>query len=281
MNPTAAPDAAADVAARVPNALVVPLDGSDFAARAVPVARRFAAAFGSEVVALTTPHSIDQSTWEETPAWLAALVAEPSDVPIRAVVTVTPDPGDAVVAEVAAHPGAAVCMATRARGAIASGVLGNVAQDIVRRVDAPILLVGRHCATESPAHGPIVVAHDGSSAADAVLAPARAWAHACDVPLVLVSVCQPLDTTTPDHPGAALRDACRRLGPTARLEVVVASFAAGAIRDLAHELDASLVALATHGHTGAAAVSMGRVASWVTRESACPVLVVRPPTLSG
>ena len=281
MRPTAVTDPAADPPVSVPNALVVPLDGSDFAVRAVPVARRFAGCFGGQVVAITTPRSIDRSTWDETPAWLATLVAEPSDVPVRAVVAATTEPADAVVAEVSAHPGAAVCMATHARGAIASGALGNVAQDIVRRVGVPVLLVGHHCEIDTRVRGPIVVAHDGSAAADAVLAPARAWAHACDVPLVLVYVYHPLDAVTPTHPDAVFEDACRRLGPSARLEVVAASFPAGAIRDLAHELDASLIALATHGHTGAAAVSMGRVASWVTRESACPVLVVRPPTLSG
>jgi nucleotide-binding universal stress UspA family protein len=282
MRPAAVPEPAiGDGSAKVPNTLVVPLDGSDFAVRAVPVARRFAAAFGGEVVAVTTRHSIERSARDETPAWLAALVTEPSDVPLRAVVAPTTEPGDAVVAEVAAHPGAAVCMATHARGAIVSGALGNVAQDIVRRAGVPVLLVGRHCAIDNPTRGPVVVAHDGSAAADAVLAPARAWAHACDVPLVLVYAYHPLDAATPVRPDAVLEDACDRLGPSARLEVVAASFAAGAIRDLAHELDASLVALATHGRTGAASVSMGRVASWVTRESSCPVLVVRPPALTG
>ena len=172
-------------------------------------------------------------------------------------------------------------MATHARGPIGSGALGNVAQDVVRRVATPVLLVGRHCSVEERTGGPVVVAHDGSAAADAVLAPARAWAHAADVPLVLVYAYHPLDASTKVHPDDALATARRTLGPSARLEVVASSFAPGAIRDLAHELDASLVALATHGESGRAAVCMGRVASWVTRESPCPVLVVRPPELSG
>jgi nucleotide-binding universal stress UspA family protein len=279
MRPTATPDPVSADGDNAPRTLVVPLDGSDFAARAVPVARWFARAFGAEVVALTTPHSIDPSTRDETPAWLGALIAEPSDVPVRASVAATVDVADAVVAELAAHPDAAVCMTTH--GAIGSGVLGNVAQEILRRADVPVLLVGRHCATDQVARGPVVVSHDGSAAADAVLAPARAWAHACDVPLVLVHAYHPLDAASSSRPDAVLDEARRRLGPSARLEVVATSFAAGAIRDVAHELGATLVALATHGHTGSAAVSMGRVASWVTRESPCPVLVVRPATLSG
>jgi nucleotide-binding universal stress UspA family protein len=271
----------ADVGASVPTSFVVPVDGSDFASRAVTVARRYATTFGGDVVVVTTPHTIDRSTWKEVPAWLAALTSEPSEVPVSSVVACTTKPAEAIVAEVEARPGSAVCMGTHARGPIGSGALGNVAQQVLRRVDGPVLLLGRHCEVDRPARGPIVVAHDGSPAADAILAPVRAWAHACNVPLVLVHAYHPLDVATPVHPDAALEDACRRLGPGARLEVVPSSFAAGAIREYAHEVDASLIALATHGHTGAGALAMGRVASWVTRESPCPVLVVRPTGLAG
>ena len=144
-----------------------------------------------------------------------------------------------------------------------------------------MLLVGRHCVIDDADHGPMVVAHDGSEAADAVLAPALAWASACGFPLVLVHVYHPLDVVTPERLDDAVVSARARLGgPDVKLEVVASSFPAGAIRDLAHELDASAIAISTHGHTGAAPVSMGRVASWVTRESPCPVLTVRPPKLS-
>jgi nucleotide-binding universal stress UspA family protein len=272
---------AGDVHGRVPGTLVVPLDGSDYAERALPVARRFAAAFGADVTALTTPHSLDRTTWDETPAWLTAIVTEPSPVPVRGVVVPMLDPADAVQAEVTAHAGAAVCMATHARGPIGSGALGNLAQDVVRRVEVPVLLVGRHCDVDDLTDGPVVVAHDGSSAADAVLATARAWAHARDLPIVVVTVRRPLDGGMPAQHDRAIDEACRRLGPDARLEVVTASFAPGAIRDLAHELDASLIALTTHGHGAPGHFCVGRVASWVTRESACPVLLVRPRDFSG
>jgi nucleotide-binding universal stress UspA family protein len=230
---------------------------------------------------VTTPHTIDRSTWKEVPAWLAALTSEASEVPVKSVVACTTNPAEAIVAEVQARTGSVVCMGTHARGPIGSGALGNVAQQVLRRVGGPVLLLGRHCDADLPVNGPVVVAHDCSPAADAVLLSARAWAHACDAPLVLLHVYHPLDVATPAHPDAAIEDACRRLGPGARLEVVPSSFPAGALRDFAHEVDASMIALATHGHTGAGALAMGRVASWVTRESPCPVLVVRPTGLAG
>ena len=274
-----APTAPADDAT-VPTRLVVPLDGSDFAARAVPVACGFAARFGAEVVAVTTPQSLDARA-DETPAWLAELAAQPWDVPLRTVVALADDPATAVANQVAEGPGAAVCMATHARGPIGSTALGNVARDVLRRAGVPVLLVGRHCEVDGHRQGPMVVAHDGSAAADAVVAPARVWAAACGVPLVLVHVYHPLDAETPTNPAGAVLAARDHLGRDTRLEVVPGSFPAGVIRDLAHELDASAIAVGTHGHTGSAEVAMGRVASWVARESACPVLAVRSTTLDA
>ena len=264
----------------MPSVLVVPLDGSDFAQRAVAVACRYALAFDAEVVAVTTPQTIEEGSQVESPAWLTALTADTPDARIRTVVAAADDPAHAVAELVAQTEGAAVCMATHARGAIGSAALGNVAQRVLREVPTPVLLVGRHCVIDDADHGPMVVAHDGSEAADAVLAPALAWASACGFPLVLVHVYHPLDVVSPERLDDAVVSAHTRLGVGARLEVVASSFPAGAIRDLAHELDASAIAISTHGHTGTASVSMGRVASWVTRESPCPVLTVRPAKLS-
>ena len=64
------------VGLEVPSALVVPLDGSDFAQRAVPVACRFAVAFDAEVVAVTTPQTIEEGAQLEPPTWLTALSAD-------------------------------------------------------------------------------------------------------------------------------------------------------------------------------------------------------------
>jgi len=167
-------------------------------------------------------------------------------------------------------------MSTHARGVVGTAALGNVAEHVVREVGVPVLLVGPHCAEAPFEHGPVVVCHDGSPAADAILEPARVWARGLDAPIVLVHVYHPLDTATADDPQSVINPALASLGRGARAEVIAGSFAAGAIRNLAHELDASMIALSTHGHRGLSRVVMGSVASWVTREGPCPVLAVRP-----
>jgi nucleotide-binding universal stress UspA family protein len=265
----------------VPSTLIVPVDGSDFASRALPIAVSIGDRFGADVVALTTPMTLGPDHASAIPDWLATLVAKVASPRVSARVAADDDPARAVAGVVATSRQPAVCMATHARGPIGTAALGNVSQQVLRSVAVPVLLVGRHCDDAMSEHGPVVVCHDGSPAADAVLAPAKAWAHALGVPLVLVHVYHPLDVPTAQDPTAAIDPAIEFLGPDVRAEVVASSFPAGAIRDLAHEADASMIAISTHGRTGAARVVMGSVAEWVTREASCPVLTVRPDDLVG
>jgi nucleotide-binding universal stress UspA family protein len=262
-----------------PSTFVVPLDGSDYSLRAVPVASWYATRFDADVVAVTSPTGLALDERAPTPVWLAELVADERYPRLRACVAADRDPVDAVASLVAANRDPVVCMATHARGTVGTAVLGNVAEHVVREIGVPVLLVGRHCAETPRDEGPIVVCHDGSSAANAILGPARAWARGLDLPIVLVHVYHPLDTVTAADPAGAIRPALEFLGPNTRAEVIASSFAAGAIRDLAHEHDATMIALSTHGQRGLARVVMGSVASWVTRESPCPVLAVRPDRL--
>ena len=189
----------------VPSAFVVPLDGSDFSLRAVPVARRFAAAFGADLRAVTTPQTLDASDRSTMPSWLETLVADTAVPRLTATVADGDDPALAVAELVAAIPDSAVCMTTHARGPIGTAALGNVAQQVLRQVAAPVLLVGRHCAEGAPARGPMLIAHDGSVAADAVLPAARGWAHACGFPVVLVYAYHPLDVPATERPLDAVR----------------------------------------------------------------------------
>lgn len=267
---------AEELEALVPSTVVVPLDGSDFSLRALPFASWLAERVHADLFAMTTPQSIDDAHRLDTPVWLSALRSAGYPHFTDAVID-DEDPARAVARVVAMRSRSAVCMATHARGVLGSIALGNICERVLRSVDVPVLLVGRHCADRPNADGPVVVCHDGSPAADAIVAPARAWALVAGLALVVVNV----HPTGAGSTGAmeAVEPALDALGPGTSLELVTGSFPAGAIRDVAHELDASMIAMSTHGRTGAARVAMGSVASWVTRESMCPVLTVRPSEL--
>ncbi len=155
----------------MPRVFLVPLDGTDFSLRAVAIAERFAAAFDADVRAFTTPQTLDASERSAMPTWLESLVADTTYARFSASVVEGEDLATVVAEQVAATPGSVVCMATHSRGPIGSVALGNVAAQVLHQVDVPALLVGPHCSEHAPRHGPMLVAYDGSAAADAVLAP--------------------------------------------------------------------------------------------------------------
>ena len=265
----------------VPTTIVVPVDGSDLSLRAAPVASWLAEHFDASVYALTAAATHEGHDGTGTPPWLEALATDARYPRLRAAVAETDDPVVAVSAFVAAHPDSAVCMATHSQGALTAAALGSVAARVVREVGVPVLLVGGQCVAPRDDTGPMVVCHDGSPGADAILAPARAWARGLDVPIVLAHVHHPLDFGTPQRSTDAIEAALEFLGAGTCLETVADPFAAGAIRELAHELDASLIALNTHSRPDSSDVAMGSVASWVTRESPVPVLTIRPSVTNG
>jgi nucleotide-binding universal stress UspA family protein len=146
------------------------------------------------------------------------------------------------------------------------------------RPGSDALVVGPHCSGQVMLDGPVVVTFDGSDRAAAVFPVARWWAHHLDVPIVLAHMWAPIDAL--DHGSeifGAVRTALAELGPSAQFEPVHTSYPAGAIRELAHELDASLIAMSSLGAEARPDSVIGHVAARVIRESPCPVLLHHPP----
>ena len=156
----------------------------------------------------------------------------------------------------------------------------HVAEDVspvLAHADSPVLVVGPHCSDEVFVDGPIVVPFDGSACAASIFPTARAWAHRLVVPIVLTHMWTPLDAV--DRGSEifhAVRDALAAVGPSASFEPIRTSYPAGAIRELAHELDASLVAMSSLGADARPGDVIGHVAARVVRECPCPVLLQRP-----
>ncbi len=235
----------------VPFAFLVPLDGSSVAERALPVARVVSTGFGASLRAANVPAVPDDPTKDEIGDFLA-------DVATGTQASV-------------------ICLSWRAHTEHNPCGLPDLADRVLQRLNGPALIVGPHCSSGSfDVGGPVVVCHDGTAASSAILAPASTWATALDVPIYLIHVTDPRDVTSDRDPRANIAGALDQLGPSARVEVVRSSLPAGAIRDLAHEIDASIVAMSTHGKTSLERTSLGSVTAWVVREAFCPVLVTRP-----
>src|SRR5689334_3886785 len=122
----------------VPKTVLVPLDGSDVAARALPVGVDLASGFDADVLLVTTTQT-RRSDRMVRPVWLDAAAAS---VTGPAVTTrfVDEHPADAAIRSVAADaPDATICMATHGRGTLGTAILGSVAQDVVREAQRPVV----------------------------------------------------------------------------------------------------------------------------------------------
>ena len=265
----------------IPKTLVVPLDGSDFAQRAVAIAAELAGSFDAELVLMTTPLTDDEELRDVPPRWLGEAATASGFPHVRTVLGRDDHAGVAIADLVAGLPDAAVCMSTHGHGRVASAALGSVATDVVRRVSAPVVLVGPDSVDEPNANGWMVVSHDGSEAADAILAPARTWARALGLLVTVVHVLHPLDVEGAQAPTTGVEHVVSYFGEGTTVRVLRSSYPAGAILDLVESVRPLLVAMATHGRTGLARITLGSVATDVVRSCRCPVLVTRPAALGN
>ena len=268
--------------------IVVPLDGSTFAERAVRPAVAIAARLANARVLLVScaPDDIDATQHQLDDR--AELFSDVVDVDTRIIRN--GDPADAILATVAAESDALLCMATHGRGGLRATVLGSVANRVVCRSTQPILLVGPRCRTSLlPAErGRLLVCSDGSSVSDSIVPVAAAWCDRLRLEAWLTEVVGPDEDPEPahrPHPNREVDAASARLHvlaahlstPTTPASTKVLHGSPGSsIAWFAERLPAALIAMATHGRSGLTRITMGSVANEVVRHAPCPILITRP-----
>jgi nucleotide-binding universal stress UspA family protein len=206
-----------------------------------------------------------------------------------------------------------VVMTTHGRGGLERAWLGSVADQLVRSLEVPLLLIrptDGSRAEGSPTEGSgisgregeprleeILVPLDGSRLAEAALPPALAVASLFGARLALVQGVEPVvmlvDAPTPfarnmDQELSALKrqeakdyldDIAERAGaqgvPT-RGTAVLSSGPLEAIQAAVKAPGVGMIALATHGRGGLRRLVLGSVADKLVRAGDLPVLVTRP-----
>jgi nucleotide-binding universal stress UspA family protein len=267
--------------------IVVPLDGSPFAERAVRPACSIAARLGSARVLLMqcAPDNVDVAQRQLDDR--AALFSEVADVEARLVGN--GDPAEVILATVATEPDAVLCMATHGRGGIGAAVLGSVAKQVVCRSNGPLVLVGPRSrrALLQAERGRMLVSSDGSDFSNSIVPTAATWCERLDLEPWLTEVVGPDEDPEPAHrpvPNREVEAARERLdtlaaefrpATTARIEVLHGA-PGRSIPSFAERLPAALIAIATHGRSGLTGITMGSVANEVVRHAPCPVLITRP-----
>ncbi len=258
----------------IPSSIVVPLDGSDFAERAVSVATALATRLGARLVLMTAGWLDDLRTADD---YLREVGTTLSGVDMEVVVRDEFHPPTAIRAVVADRPGSAVCMTTHGRGGFRWAMLGSVAEELVGVSAEPVLLVGPRCRPDwSPARGGIMLCHDGSAATATVLGAACEFARAFEQEISITTVIHPLDVEDAERPEYLFTDleaAVARTGLVPHASLLRSSYPAGAIADAAEVLPASMIVMATLGRTGLERAVVGSVTMGVLNLAPCPVLV--------
>jgi nucleotide-binding universal stress UspA family protein len=249
---------------------VVPLDDSDFAERAVPVAETLARRLGGSVLLAPTAEARMRAlTYRAEPGHslpapteIAAALVAPAAPSVRRIVHDT--------------TGGVLCMSTHGRGAVGWAVLGSFTEAVLREHDAPVILVGSHCHASWDRGSYILVCVDGARGDDPVVPVAIHWARALGLSVHVAHVMHPLDVEGATHPDRivdAVVNQFTAAGVDAAPRFMRASYVAGAIADEAAYEPAALIAMNTHGRKGFARFALGSVAMATVGLAPCPVLV--------
>ena len=181
--------------------------------------------------------------------------------------------------------GALLCMTTHGRSGLGEVFLGSVAEAVVRRSPAPIVLIGPHVESQWRLDdAPVtVVGYDGSAPArDAALGAGRLTAELGGT-IRLIEVVRPSDiVTTPRFPAGDV-DGLERLVGDLKERGVPAAFdvrdgfdPADLLVAQAQRLNGALVAVASHGRAGMKRLALGSVTMRIVRHAPCPVFVTGP-----
>jgi nucleotide-binding universal stress UspA family protein len=178
-----------------------------------------------------------------------------------------------------------IVMVTHGLGSVGRFFLGSVADELIRRGGAPVLLVPRRDPPAGLLPHPeltrLIIPLDGSPLAEEALGPSLHLARVMEATeCTLLRVLDPaVSAKTQADAEAYLAVLVRRVQDgrlQARTRIALANQPAKAILEEAARQPGSLIGMATHGRGGATRLLLGSVADKVIRAATVPVLVYRP-----
>jgi len=274
--------------------VLVPLDGSELAARILGPVRRLLTARATGGSHVTVLRAIDDrgdpdsgkterrlvDARRETEGLLAGLVKAGIHTALHLE---RGDPAEQILAAAESDRPDLLAMTTHGRTGLDRLVRGSVAERVLRRCPVPLLLATARAtistAPEAPFTQRILVPLDGSELAAAILPLVGKLLRAFHAEAVLLRVGPSQRRGDAERAGrlaATLDPAAEVLREAGahRVERRVAfTHPALGILDALAETRCDLVAMSTHGRSGASRWWLGSVAETVLRECPCPLLV--------
>jgi nucleotide-binding universal stress UspA family protein len=258
---------------------VVPLDSSAFAERALPVATTLARCTGGGLLLV----SVENHGPLRPDEYLHEIARCPRPVPVETIGVSDTYPADAIVKVVGESDDRIVCMTSHGRGGLRWGILGSVAEEVVRRAERPTLLIGRHCREDFSQAANLLACVDGSESAARIAPAALEWAERLGLTVHAAIVVHPLDRESAEHPEALLGPMVEQFGgpERAKATMLTSRYPEGTLADYAADLPAAIIATNSHARTGLARFAIGSTTMALLHQAPCPLLVTASPTAAG
>ncbi|MBI3966230.1 MAG: universal stress protein [Chloroflexi bacterium] len=282
--------------------IVVPLDGSQLAERALPYASALARLGGGRLILVRAAMAHIFPGQDVEAAQIA--VTERAETELTDVTNrlradrldVEPhlcydDAASAILGVTDRVKADLIVMSTHGRSGLGRWIYGSVADEVLRHAQVPVLLVPSVCERTWPEGRPlrILVPLDGSELAESALIPARDLAQQVGAEIVLLRIVEPIvagypetypfdiepDLNTVESYVTNLASELRQAGLSV---TAVADFGYPVSRIVATatEKQADLIVMATHGHGGIARLVLGSVATGVAQRAHTPLFLSRP-----
>ncbi len=284
--------------------IAVLLDGSAYAAQALPITRLLCKATGAELTLFSTVKNHTpalQSSYAETArqreTYLSALTTEFCNSGIQTVYAIRPGQvADAIADFVLEEDIDLVITSTTGKSGVRHWPSGGVSTKLMQRISRPVLLVPTaqdisHPNGEAYSIKRILVALDGSITSEGSLPYARALAQIFESQVYLLAVPEVPQTTEYRAPSEVLErlrsraeiEMAKFLEAVARtiredgIEVtplVAGSLPARTILSMAAEREVDLIMMTTHGRGGLDLLFSGSVAQRVVANAESPVFMM-------
>ena len=257
--------------------VLVALDGRQTTPAALTAATTLAQAWRARLDPVHVPHDRSGPPPETHPA---ARLLDPGD------------PAETLLAEAGRDADATLLvLGTRARTAATEAVFGSVCSTVLRRMAAPMVIVGPAAAPPERQPRRIVVPVDGSTTADTILPVVSRWAGSLHCSLHLVHVIYPPgdvrqgEVRLPEEVDQVVErlrshvDTLASEGVESTWQLHEATSSGAGIVDHAQRNHADLIAMSTHGRSALARLLVGSTTMEVLRRTRLPVLTLRPTGL--
>jgi nucleotide-binding universal stress UspA family protein len=251
--------------------IIVPFAGDEPSRRAAAVGADLSRLFSNRLVIVTATPDSGGAEVQALKDRAQAMSDERVDVWIEP----NNKPVDAIVTTVTYRPRALVCMFTHARQGVRRAVYGSTAEEVIARVDVPVVLLGPNYPSGEPTDiRQLVVCVDESATSQSALPLAAQWAQHLHLPCTLLHVDHEGERRRGKGPDLPMMAALlERVSP--RVEIVVENqkdVAAG-ILEICKPSSRSMAVMATHDDMGRA--SAGIDVMKVVERAQVPVLVER------